>query len=555
MKPFLSVCLIVKDEEKVLRRCLESIKGIADEIVIADTGSTDKSKEIASEYTEMIYDYKWEDDFSKARNFAGSKASGEWIMAIDADEYVDRESFTHFKKDLKNSPPDCDILAVQIVNFIGNNGKNTVLNFHERIYKNNGTIIYHRKIHEMLKHKDSNEKKGYAKLQIFHTGYMENVVKEKSKSKRNLKLLESIKEKEGYDYYFLGDVYFQLGDLEKAISNYKKAFQLKGSLKYDWVVRLLVKLISCLQAANRNKEALEIIGAADDIYINFVDFKFFKGQIYLIEGKDTEAINIFEEILLRKDQLKAHSSIDYLEYLPHKYLGELYEKENQLQLAVQHYSKSLSINDTDDYLWMRLINLLAKHSTIEELIQFLNNNCLKRKTMPPLRVIKILLSVPNINVQTLTRSFLNNSGLSVEEEQALYIKNLFLDGSNNEILELLNNKNINEISILLSKGIFDISDFILLGLITNAEKVKSNLFSLKIDQTIKNLLNLLYINKSKELSTIEEDLFISIFKQAYVNGMGEVGNKLNAIIGFLSIDGKRKLEKELATYNLDMSMY
>jgi glycosyltransferase involved in cell wall biosynthesis len=551
MNPFLSICLIVKNEEKVLRRCLDSIKGIADEIIIVDTGSTDKTKDIAHEYSELVYDCRWEDDFSKARNFAASKASGKWILVIDADEYMDRDSFIKFKNEMLNNPPVANILAVQIVNFTGVKGKNTVLNYHERLYKNDGNISYYRNIHELLQHKDSLEKKGFAQLQIFHSGYMEDVVKEKNKANRNLALLNNIKEKQGYDYFFLGDVYFQLGDLDKAINNYKKAYQLKGSLNYDWVAKLLIKLANCLQAANRNKEAIDVIVASEGIYQNLVDFKFLKGQFYFKNGKEKEAAKIFEEILFKKDQLKANSSIDYLEYLPHKYLGEIYEVENDLHLAVNHYSKSLSINDSDDYVWMRLINLLSKHSTLDELVQFLNNNFLKRTTMTTLRVVNILLSVPNIDVQKLTRSFLNNSELPVKEEQSLLLKNLFLDGNNNEVLKILNHNHLNEILVLLSNRIFHISDLILLALETTDENARSFLYNLKINPSIKNTLNFLFGYKRKKLSDIEEELFIFTLRQAYVMQKEKVIKILNNKIDFLSIKGKKRLKEELGIFNLN----
>ena len=76
----ISLCMIVKDEEAVLGRCLDSIKSAADEIVIVDTGSTDRTKEIAADYTDRIYDFKWEDDFSAARNFALSKGYKDYLM-------------------------------------------------------------------------------------------------------------------------------------------------------------------------------------------------------------------------------------------------------------------------------------------------------------------------------------------------------------------------------------------------------------------------------------------------------------------------------------------
>ena len=84
--------MIVKDEEAVLSRCLDSLHDIMDEIIIVDTGSTDKTKEIARKYTDKIFDYKWCNDFADARNFAASKATGDYIYTADADEYLDAEN-------------------------------------------------------------------------------------------------------------------------------------------------------------------------------------------------------------------------------------------------------------------------------------------------------------------------------------------------------------------------------------------------------------------------------------------------------------------------------
>jgi glycosyltransferase involved in cell wall biosynthesis len=85
----LSLCMIVKNEESCLERCLDSVKGFADEIVIVDTGSSDKTKEIAKKFTDKIFDFEWCNDFSKARNFSLSKATGDWIFVLDADEVID----------------------------------------------------------------------------------------------------------------------------------------------------------------------------------------------------------------------------------------------------------------------------------------------------------------------------------------------------------------------------------------------------------------------------------------------------------------------------------
>ena len=112
----ISVCMIVKNEEAVLARCLDSLCDIADELIIVDTGSTDKTKEIASKYTNHIYDFVWVNDFSKARNFAFSKATKEYIYSADADEVlkaIDRKKFLQLKQVLL---PEIEIVEMIYVN-------------------------------------------------------------------------------------------------------------------------------------------------------------------------------------------------------------------------------------------------------------------------------------------------------------------------------------------------------------------------------------------------------------------------------------------------------
>lgn len=112
----ISVCMIVKNEEAVLKRCLDSLKGIADEIVVVDTGSTDRTKEIAAVYTDKIYDFTWVHDFSAARNFAFSKATMDYIYSADADEVLEekeRKKFLQLKQVLL---PEIEIVEMIYVN-------------------------------------------------------------------------------------------------------------------------------------------------------------------------------------------------------------------------------------------------------------------------------------------------------------------------------------------------------------------------------------------------------------------------------------------------------
>lgn len=112
----MSLCMIVKNEEKVLRRCLDSLKGLFEEIIIADTGSTDGTKEIALEYTDKVYDYEWIDDFADARNFVFSKATMEYIYSADADEMLDEKNRARFMKLKEALLPEVEIVQMWYVN-------------------------------------------------------------------------------------------------------------------------------------------------------------------------------------------------------------------------------------------------------------------------------------------------------------------------------------------------------------------------------------------------------------------------------------------------------
>src|SRR3989338_7182709 len=96
--PTISLCMMAKNEEKLLEQCLNSVKSIADEIIIVDTGSTDRTKEIAKKFNAKIYDFRWVDDFSAARNESLKHATKNWIMVLDADESIAEEDLHELQK-------------------------------------------------------------------------------------------------------------------------------------------------------------------------------------------------------------------------------------------------------------------------------------------------------------------------------------------------------------------------------------------------------------------------------------------------------------------------
>lgn len=147
----ISLCMIVKNEEAVLDRCLSSVADLMDEIIIVDTGSTDRTKEIASQYTDKIYDFEWVNDFSAARNFSFSKASMDYIYAADADEVLDHENhrrFAHLKLSLL---PEIEIVQMK---YITPNTFNTVMNirneYRPKLYKRLRQFRWMDPVHETV---------------------------------------------------------------------------------------------------------------------------------------------------------------------------------------------------------------------------------------------------------------------------------------------------------------------------------------------------------------------------------------------------------------------
>ena len=148
----ISLCMIVKNEEKVLARCLDSVADLVDEIIIVDTGSTDATKEIASRYTDQVYDFAWQDDFAAARNFSFSKATKEYIYVPDADEVLDeenREAFRQLKQVLLPEVEIVQMLYHTVTEY------NTVLNaekeYRPKLFKRERNFTWIDPVHETVR--------------------------------------------------------------------------------------------------------------------------------------------------------------------------------------------------------------------------------------------------------------------------------------------------------------------------------------------------------------------------------------------------------------------
>lgn len=144
-----SLCMIVKDEETVLRRCLESTGSLFDEIIIADTGSSDLTKEIARLFTDRIFDCDWQDDFAAARNFAFAKATGDYIMWLDADDVIPSGTLKALEEK-KADTNGADVIMLPYETAFDEDGKATFSFYRERIIKRSPQCVWVGAVHEVI---------------------------------------------------------------------------------------------------------------------------------------------------------------------------------------------------------------------------------------------------------------------------------------------------------------------------------------------------------------------------------------------------------------------
>lgn len=246
----LSICMIVKNEEKVLERCLSCLTDIADEIIIVDTGSTDKTKDIAKKFTDKIYDFKWIDNFSAARNFSFSKATKEYIMWLDADDVIlpiDLEKLVKLKNSLDKN---IDMVMLKYNTGFDENGNVNFSYYRERILKRTKGYTWVSPIHEVITISGNTL---YTDIAITHKK------SDSTDSKRNLRIFESMI-KQGItldarqEFYYARELYYA-ENFQEAILSFNKVLDNESA----WVENKIngcIDLSHCYLALNDKTNAV-----------------------------------------------------------------------------------------------------------------------------------------------------------------------------------------------------------------------------------------------------------------------------------------------------------
>lgn len=333
----ISVCIIARNEEKRIEKCLASIKPYGFEIVVVDTGSTDRTKEIAGKYADQVLDFAWCDDFSAARNFSLRAASNNWIFMLDCDEYIktiDVEELNYFRKHLPDSVGSVSRENIVTKNGISaiNNTDNTERFFNRRLYHYTGMI------HEQLTPKHGSEISAYLlKTTILHTGYDMTQEEQAAKYKRNYTLLKKqleIGPENPYLYYQLGKSCEIIEDYAAACDYYSKGLSFDLDPELAYVQAMVVSYGNALLRTGQAKAALGF----ESIYEAFsplADFVYLMGNIYKENRMFEQALEQYQKaIVIPLCRLEGANS-----FLPVYQTGEIFEILGDISAAAACYQK------------------------------------------------------------------------------------------------------------------------------------------------------------------------------------------------------------------------
>ena len=308
---YITQCIIAKNEEENIEHCLSHLKPVVDEQIVIDTGSTDRTVELAEIMGAKVFHFDWIDDFSAARNFALDKSKGDWIIFLDCDEYFSEDSVPLIKKSINKygNKKGIDALTCEFIDIDVTNNRilSSVKNISPRIFRRKNYLRYRKRIHEILQNVKSNPINPYSAdlsdtLKIFHTGYSEVIKKEKNKDERNLNmLLKEIEENPNDIRWILyyGKQLNSSGRKEESLEYAFKAYELMdANIFYDYYYSIYsLILINMVSLRKPYDEVKEIFDEAISKYPQYPDYYMSMGTVAIREEKVNEGIDLFEKCI------------------------------------------------------------------------------------------------------------------------------------------------------------------------------------------------------------------------------------------------------------------
>lgn len=377
-KRTLSLAMIVRDEENCIKRCLDSVIGLVDEIVIVDTGSTDKTIEICRSYNAQVFPYPWNNNFAEARNFGLDKVTQDWVIWLDADEEIAQDNRNQLND--KELFDNYHALAVPLINFYGEmvDHDQVVKIAQPRLFRNNLGFRFENKIHEWLNLSAAYEKNrvGFLNLEIYHYGYMNSQVENKQKFSRNVSLLlQELKEEKNHawTHYYLAAEYYRSNEFNTAFEHVNQSIKLfidEGIIPPPSMLYSLK--YSILMETGSWEGAWPAIKSAVQMFPDYVDLRFYMGVILYYKKMYQEALDCFKECIKMGENNLNYLSIKGLgSFRAWFYIGLCFDELKDQEEAFLAYLKALMISNNFIPAREALTKLINTQPTLADRIKHL----------------------------------------------------------------------------------------------------------------------------------------------------------------------------------------
>lgn len=362
--------MIVKNEEQNIGRCLQSVMGAVDEIIVVDTGSSDRTCRIAQSFGAKIQFFNWNDNFSDARNVSLDLATGDWILFLDGDEELAVESGPILHSVILES--GMEGYFIKIVNVSGDD------NFPERsvdvvfrLFRNKQSYRFRGAVHEQICDVISEQNEGvhYQLIEdiiIYHYGYLSSHLEVKDKKRRNRVLLEKelltmpdnllVRFHYGVELYRMAEYSLAAQEFHKLSTRVKPKEVIYGP-------KLMRYIVLAYHRAQELTAALKALQQGVELFPDYADLYYFGGVMYYQLREYGLAYNYFQKALKSPKQPIHYASFDGLQgYRSYYYLGQIGGKFCNEEVALGYYIDSLRDNSNFTAALNRIIPILQPRS-------------------------------------------------------------------------------------------------------------------------------------------------------------------------------------------------
>jgi tetratricopeptide (TPR) repeat protein len=356
----LSLCMIVRDEEQMLPRCLAAVASAVDEIVIVDTGSTDATVEIAKSFGAKVIEFPWTGSFSEARNVSFEAATGDWVMYLDADEVLVSDDVEQLRALTGRTWREAFYLVE--TSYTGElEVGGAMVNNALRVFRNRPEYRFKDRLHEQIAHTLPTYIPGRVEqtpVRVTHYGYLGSVRDAKEKSQRNVELLRAQaaeSPKTPFLHFNLGSEYIVAGNLNAAITELKTARELitaEGNLtRAEYVPSLFTRMVMVLRMAGRLTEADTTAAEGLVLFPQFTDLVLAQARIAQMQGDPDKAKSLFADAIAMGDAPARYGPMvgsgTFLARLAlaelHLELGEAAEARAALQWCVDNHPDFVAV--------------------------------------------------------------------------------------------------------------------------------------------------------------------------------------------------------------------